>query len=184
MSSGYVNIWIDEIVPCLKDTSSGELKDTVVFRIETKSFLEKFNTNSGWHVNWGKIPKDVEVYALTLKDNISEIQGLIGLKKDDSAKAAYIHWACTAPHNNKHDTGNQRYVGVGGHLFALACEKSIEWGYDGAVHGFAANEKLLEHYVEKLHAEPLCMLHQYQFFIDEIHAQELLEVYNYEWKST
>lgn len=184
MSSGFVNIWIDEIVPCLKDTSSGELKDTVVFRIETRSFLDKFNMSSGWYVNWGKIPKDVEVYALVLKDDISEIQGLIGIKKDDSAKAAYIHWACTAPHNNKHDNGAQRYVGVGGHLFALACEKSIEWGYDGAVHGFAANEKLLEHYVEKLHAELLCMLHQYQFFIDEIHAQELLEVYNYEWKST
>lgn len=184
MSGGYVNVWIDEVVPCLRDTLSGELKDTVVFRVETRTFLNQFNTATGWYVNWAKIPRDVEVYALTLKDNISEIQGLIGLKKDDDAKAAYIHWACTAPQNNKYATGEQKFTGVGGHLFALACEKSIEWGYDGAVYGFAANKKLLLHYVEKLHAEALCMLHEYQFLVDEVHARELLEVYNYEWKAT
>mgnify|MGYP006990162738 CR=1 FL=1 len=33
---------------------------------------------------------------------------------------------------------NQKYVGVGGHLFAIAADKSIEWGYEGAIHGFAA----------------------------------------------
>ncbi len=49
----------------------------------------------------------------------------------------------TAPHNNKHECGNQKYIGVGGHLFAIAADKSIEWGYEWAVHGFAANEELL-----------------------------------------
>lgn len=184
MNNGLVNIWVDEIVPCLKETKTEEVKDTVVFRIETRSFLEQFNSRTGWYVNWAEVPKDVEVFAIALKDDISEIQGLIGLKKDNNAKAAYIHWACTAPHNNKHDNGTQKYVGVGGHLFALACEKSIEWGYGGTVHGFAANEKLLMHYVNVLHAEALCMLHQYQFFIDEHNARKLLEVYNYEWKVT
>ena len=46
-----------------------------------------------------------------------------------------------APHNNKHEFGSQKYVGVGGHLFAIAADKSIEWGYEGAIHGFAANEE-------------------------------------------
>ena len=38
-----VGIWLDEIVPCLKDTETGEIKETVVFRIESRSFLKNFN---------------------------------------------------------------------------------------------------------------------------------------------
>ena len=34
---GCLDIWIDEVVPCLKDTETGELKETVVFRIESRS---------------------------------------------------------------------------------------------------------------------------------------------------
>ena len=52
------------------------------------------------------------------------------------------------------------------------------------MHGFAANEELLKHYIDVFHAEYLGMLHQYQFFIDEEHAKELLEVYHYEWNET
>ena len=32
---GCLDIWIDEIVPCLKDTETGEIKDTVVFKIQS-----------------------------------------------------------------------------------------------------------------------------------------------------
>ncbi|GFI18738.1 hypothetical protein IMSAGC009_03915 [Lachnospiraceae bacterium] len=105
-------------------------------------------------------------------------------KNDINSHAVYLHWACTAPHNNKYEYGSQQYVGVGGHLFAIAVDKSVEWGYEGAVHGFAANEKLLKHYIDVFHAEYLGMLHQYQFFIDEQQAKELLEVYHYEWNET
>ena len=98
--------------------------------------------------------------------------------------AAYLHWACTAPHNNKLEIGSQKYVGVGGHLFAIAADKSIEWGYEGAVHGFALSEELLNHYIDVFKAEYLGMLHQYQFFIDEEQAKNLLEVYHYEWNET
>lgn len=72
--------------------------------------------------------------------------------------------------------------GVGGHLFPIAVDKSIQWGYEGVVHGFAANEELLKHYTDKFNAEYLGMLHQYQFFINEVEAGKLLEVYHYEWK--
>lgn len=66
-------------------------------------------------------------------------------------------------------------------MFAIAVEKSIEWGYEGIVHGFAANERLLKHYINVLNAEYLGMLHQYQFMINEEQAKKLLEVYHYEW---
>ena len=93
---------------------------------------------------------------MALKD-YNTIQGLVGINNDKDSHAVYLHWACTAPHNNKHEYGSQKYVGVGGHLFAIAADKSIEWGYEGAVHGFAANEE---------------------------QAKKLLEVYRYEWNET
>ena len=183
IEQGCIDIWIDEIVPCLKDTVTGDIKETVVFKIESRTYLKKFQKSNGWRINWNEIPKKVEVYALALKDD-NTIQGLAGVRNDKDSHAAYLQWACTAPHNNKHEFGNQKYVGVGGHLFAIAAEKSIEWGYEGAIHGFAANEELLRHYIDVFHAEYLGMLHQYQFFIDEEQAKNLLEVYHYEWNET
>ena len=183
VEQGCIDIWIDEIVPCLKDTQTGEIKETVVFKIESRAYLKKFRKSNGWHINWNEIPKNIEVYALALKDD-NTIQGLVGIKNDKDSHAVYLHWACTAPHNNKHEYGSQKYIGVGGHLFAIAADKSVEWGFEGAVHGFAANEELLKHYIDVFHAVYLGMLHQYQFFIDEEQAKELLEVYHYEWNET
>ena len=180
LKQGCINIWIDEIVPCLKDTVTGEMKETVVFKIESRSYLKQYTDQNGWQINWIELPADVEVYELALKDT-KEIQGLVAVKNDVNSRAAFLHWACTAPQNNKHDFGKQKYSGVGGHLFAIAADKSVQWGYEGAMHGFALNKELLEHYIETFNAEFLGMLHDYQFFINEINAKKLLEVYNYEW---
>ena len=180
LKQGCINIWIDEIVPCLKDTVTGEMKETVVFKIESRSYLKQYTEQNGWQINWTELPADVEVYELALKDT-KEIQGLVAVKNDVNSRAAFLHWACTAPQNNTHDFGKQKYSGVGGHLFAIAADKSVQWGYEGAMHGFALNKELLEHYIEKFNAEFLGMLHDYQFFINEINAKKLLEVYNYEW---
>lgn len=180
LETGCLDIWIDDIVPCLRDTETNELKDTVVFRIESRSYLKKFNSKNGWHIDWSRVPRDVEVYALAIHDT-NEIQGLVGIKNDKLAQAAYIHWACTAPHNNKYEFGTQKYSGVGGHLFAIAVDKSLQWGYEGVVHGFAANMKLVEHYKSKFGAFHLGRLHQYQVVIFQEEAKKLLEVYTYEW---
>ena len=180
LKQGCINIWIDEIVPCLKDTVTGEMKETVVFKIESRSYLKQYTEQNGWQINWIELPADVEVYELALKDT-KEIQGLVAVKNDVNSRAAFLHWACTAPQNNKHDFGKQKYSGVGGHLFAIAADKSVQWGYEGAMHGFALNKELLEHYIETFNAEFLGMLHDYQFFINETNAKKLLEVYNYEW---
>ena len=67
--SGCVDIWLDETVPCLKDTETGDIKETVVFKIESRSFLRKFKERDGWGINWIEVPNDVEVYALALKEN-------------------------------------------------------------------------------------------------------------------
>ena len=103
---------------------TGDIKETVVFKIESRTYLKKFQKANGWHINWNEIPKNVEVYALALKDD-NTIQGLVGVRNDKDSHAAYLHWACTAPQNNKHEFGSQKYVGVGGHLFAIAADKSF-----------------------------------------------------------
>ena len=180
IKQGCIDVWIDEIVPCLKDTTTGELKDTVAFKIESRSYLKNFKKKDGWHINWSQIPKDVEVYALALQET-NEIQGIVGIKRDDNAKAVYIHWACTAPQNNKHDFGTQKYEGVGGHLFAIAIDKSIEWGFDGVVYGYAANKELCDHYIQVFNAEHLGILHPYQIVVNSTDAKKILEVYSYEW---
>ena len=177
---GCVDIWLDEIVPCLKDTQTGEIKETVVFKIESRSFLKKFKEKDGWGINWIELPSDVEVYALALKEN-NEIQGLVGVKNDVDVEAAYLHWACSAPQNNKHKYGKQKYKGVGGHLFAIAVDKSIQWGYDGVIFGYALNKQLLIHYIEVLGCSHLGILHQYQFMLSPLNAKKLLETYTYEW---
>ena len=67
LDQGKVDIWIDEIVACLKDTETGEIHETVVFRIESRSFLKEFQESNGWHINWNQIPLDIEVYSLGLR---------------------------------------------------------------------------------------------------------------------
>lgn len=179
---GQINIEIDELVACLRDTLSNKEEPTVVFKIESRSFLSKYNKQTGWHINWSKLPSDVDIYALaTSADN--QIQGLIALHNDILNDAIYIHWACTAPHNNIHDFGSKKYSGVGGHLFAIAAEKSFEQGHSGYIYGFANNKDTLAHYVNTLNALPFAAMHPYQFIIDEDNARNLIEVYNYEWNN-
>ena len=66
-------------------------------------------------------------------------------------------------------------------LTALFQKKPLEYGYDGFMYGFAANEKLMKHYVDKLNAEEIGILHPYQFAIDEENAKQIMEVYDYVW---
>lgn len=182
MHSGNIDIWIDEIVPCLIDTTTEEVKETVVFKIESRSYLKNFTKKKGWHINWFDIPDNVDVYALALRDSL-EIQGIIGLIDDNNAQAVYMFWACAAPQNNKHDFGTQKYKGVGGHLFAVAADISKKHGYGGAMHGYAANKELLCHYMDVFGAQYLGAQHLYHFFVSEKQASQLLEVYSYEWKN-
>lgn len=180
--NGIIDVEIDTFTPCLRDTRTGEIVRTTVSKITSKTALKQYNEKTGWNVNWAKTPKNVDVYALRVQGN-DAVQGLVGIKNDPDAQAVYIHWASTAPGNNKQlNNGRQDYEGVGGHLFAIAAQTSIDLGYGGYMHGFAANKKVLEHYIDKLGATYLGMLHPYHFAIDEKAAKKLLEVYSYEWK--
>ncbi len=177
---GYISVIIDELTTCLKDNMTGELVDTEVIRVRRSSFLQKYNKRNGWYVNWAKLVSASEIYALVIKGTV-DIQGLVSIQNNDDARATYIQWMCTAPQNNKELTPEPRYTGVGGHLFAIAAKCSFDAGYRGDIFGFAANEKLLQHYVGKLGATEIRMLHKYHFGIFEEESRELMEVYRYDW---
>lgn len=175
-----ITFTIDTLTPCLKETSTGEIFETEVVRLKRKSFLAKFNKRTGWYVNWSKFDEE-EIYALVLKGTV-DVQGLIAIRYDDSAKATYIVWACTAPWNNKVKTGTQTYQGVGGHLFAIAAELSFKHGYEGYVFGDAVNKEVLQHYIENLGAAQIYSRSGLnRFMIEGENTQKLMEVYNYEW---
>ena len=178
--NGCVDIWLDEMVPCLKDLETGSIEETFVFKIESRSVLRKYNSSNGWGIDWVKVPLNVDVFALALKRN-NEVQGLIALKKDSDIRAVYLHWACTAPRNNIYLFGKKKYSGVGGHLFAIAVDMSFKWGFDGFVYGFALNRELLNHYIAFLGCSFVGILHPYHFLIEPSAAQKLLENYTYEW---
>ncbi len=172
--------WIDTMTPCLKDAETGEIVDTEVIRIRRSSFLRKYNRKNGWYVNWNELLKENEIYALVIHGSVN-IQGLLAVRPDVSMASAFVTWMCAAPENNPEMTLQKKYEGVGGHLFAIAAQCSFNYGFEGAISGFAADRKLMEHYCKVFDAEPICMLHPYQIFISEAGGARIKEVYDYEW---
>ena len=177
-----VTVEIDEITPCLKDVLTGDIIETEVLQVQRVSFLKKFNKRNGWYIDWAKLAKDCEIYALVIAGTV-DIQGLVAIQPHKESCSAYITWMVAAPHNNKDLVGQQKYYGVGGHLFAVAIRKSIEYGFDGCVMGYAASEKLLQHYTKWFGAEYIGMLHRYQFMIEGVSARKVVEEYVYEWSN-
>ena len=175
-----INVWIDEFTPCLKDARTDRLVDTEVIKINHRTFLAEHNIKNGWHINWGELLKENEIYALVVKGSM-DIQGLVALAPNKDYGCVYVTWMCAAPHNSKLFCEKPKYLGVGGHLFAIAAQRSKECGFDGVIMGFAANKKLLEHYCDVFNAEYIGILHNYQFIIGEDDAYNILEVYDYEW---
>ncbi len=172
---------IDEFTPCLKDCETGELFQTEVVELKRKSFLAHFHSKNGWYVNWSKFPKSVRVFALVLKGTM-DIQGLIAVSPNDEADSLFIHWACTAPQNNIHKYGNQKYSGVGGHLFAIAAELSMRYGYGGRIYGYAMDQEIYHYYINKFGAEPLPRsIHPYGIYFNGEKTRKIREVYDYEW---
>ena len=166
-----INVIIDEFTPCLKDAKTGELVQTEVIRIKRKTFLRKYNRKTGWYINWASLITENEIYALVVEGSV-DIQGLVAVAPDKNTNALYITWMCASPDNNKLLSEDVKYFGVGGHLFAIAAQKSLEYGFGGFMYGFAANQNLLQHYVEVFNGEIIAMLHPYQFAIDEENAKE------------
>ena len=176
--NGIINIEFDEFVPCLKDAEIGEIFQTEVREL-TKSEYSRFKEADGWNIDWSDIPDGEQVLGVYLK-NDTEPQGLIAIRKDKGG--VYLSYASTAPINNKLlNNGKQKFIGVGGHLFAAAIEESVKAGNEtGCIYGYAANQEVLNHYIENFGAVHLPITHEYQFIIDGEAAEQILSKYNFE----
>ena len=174
---------IDELVPCLINTVTGDVVETEVIKITRKTFLSKFNAKSGWYTNWKELSKNCDIYALVIKGSV-DIQGLIAmdLEKSSDMQAGFISWAVAAPWNNPEQTDEKRYNGVGGHLIAIAAEWAERNGYGNIVTGFCRNINIMNHFINSHGAEFLdTRLHPYHIIFDTDASLRIREVYDYEW---
>ena len=163
-------IQIDTFTPCLEDTRTGEFKSTIYSRASQ----EELSLLRGWNFDW-QHPSlaEAEIYKLCLKGS-KNIEGLVAVTRFDRDKAVYVNLAESAPHNLGKD---KRYSGVGGHLFAIAAQRSKDLGYGGFFFMDAKNRELVQHYQEALGATLLGIPHEYRMFVDEEAAEKLLSVY-------
>ena len=61
---GAIDVIIDNITPCLKDNTTGDIIETEVLRVKRKSFLTKFNKKNGWYTNWGLNAPSLPLYDI------------------------------------------------------------------------------------------------------------------------
>lgn len=139
-----IDIIIDRFTDCLVERETGAILETNFIRIEEPIKKKRY---AGWKFDWRQTQKDgYYVYELSIKGS-SVVEGRISLKIDGGV--ADIDIVETAPHNYGH---RGKYEGVGGHLFAIACQISKEAGCDGFV-AFNAKSNLVEYYIKTLNAK-------------------------------
>jgi hypothetical protein len=170
-----VDIEIDRFTPCLYDVNSGENINTE-YSLASQQELSGLR-KKGWLFNWrDKSLKNSDVYKLTLQGN-NTIQGLVAIEKQDRNTAYHLSLAESAPHNKGI---MKQYEGVGGHLFAIAAQKSVESGFGGFIYFEAKSRELVRHYEDAFGAHLIGMPHEYSMVIDEESAQKLLQAYTLE----
>lgn len=138
-----VDVLIDRITDCLIDTRTGEEVETEYRKRETPIRPKDYK---GWKFDWSITEKNgYDIYELFLIDD-DTVQGRISVKVDGGV--ADVEIVETAPHNYSH---KGIYTGVGAHLFAIACQVSLDAGCDGVV-AFTSKSDLVEYYMERLNA--------------------------------
>ncbi len=160
-----VDIQIDMLTDCLIERISGNVVST---EYSVRSTPIKKKDYKGWRFNWNTAQNDdYAIYELFVRGD-STVQGRISLKIDGGV--ADVDIVETAPHNFGHAG---KYVGVGGHLFAIACQISIEAGCDGVV-AFTSKSGLVDYYKKELGA---IELYPRRMVIFEEAAQVLIDKY-------
>lgn len=160
-----VDILIDEFTDCLVKRSTGEQVETE-YRLRTIPI--KLKDYKDWKFDWSKTQKNgYNIYELFLiEDDL--VQGRISLRIDGGV--ADVDIVENAPHNYGHAG---KYQGVGGHLFAIACQVSMEAGCGGYV-AFTAKSDLIAYYGKVLNAQ---VARGQRMYIDEAAANILLDKY-------
>lgn len=160
-----VDIQIDRLTDCLVERETGNVVGTKY--VERNTTITKKECR-GWKFDWSKTQKNgYTVYELFVEGD-DTVQGRISLTIDGGV--AEVDIVESAPHNYGH-TG--KYEGIGGHLFAIACQISIEAGCDGFV-AFTAKTNLVEYYKRTLKAQ---IIKGNRMYLDEEAANILIDKY-------
>ncbi len=165
-----MDVLIDQFTRCLVEVETGRLVDTIF----TKTAKRELRGLQGWAFDWTAPDlKDAEIYKLCVMGQF-EIEGLVALQYMERDRAVYVQLAESAPHNRGN---NKRYGGVGGHLFAIAAQKSVDAGFGGFFFMDAKNMELVRHYQDNLGAHWIGLAHEYRMVVEEDAAARLLAVY-------
>lgn len=139
----HLNIEIDKLTNSIENVITGESFETEFRRVTSKEIKKK-----EWLFDWHKElkEKNCQVFKMTTVENKNIIQGLISQIIEDKYITANL------VENAKFNRGKAKiYLGVGGNLFAYACLKSKELGFEGYV-GFTAKTSLIDYYAKTLGA--------------------------------
>jgi hypothetical protein len=165
-----VDIFIDLFTECLEDRKTRK-KVLTRFDLITNIADLKNSKRQGWNFNWIVPYRDgYDIYRLRIIDE-ERVEGLIALKPSKEKQAVVIDIIESAPHNIGK---NGEYIGVGAHLFAIACLISLKSGYEGFV-CFTAKTNLIEHYQETLGAQQIG--NSQDMFLNTAAALKLISIY-------
>ena len=160
-----IDVVIDELTDCLVRREDNVIVETEYKKLNNPIKKKDF---SGWKFDWRKPQKDgYDVYELFIKGN-SNVEGRIAL----TLKPGYVE-VDIIESNPKNIGSEGEYIGVGGHLFAIACLISFNNGCDGYV-AFTAKTNLIDHYIKSLGAN---VLSDQRLCIEESAARELVNKY-------
>lgn len=163
-----IDIEIDGLTDCLIEIATGEMFSTE-YHLRTTPIPRA--EHKGWNFTWSRVDPRCDVYELFL-ENDPVVQGRIAVipQKD------YVEgiWIESAPHNMKHNDIQGKFRGVGGHLFAIGCQASIDNGTNGFL-AFTAKTNLVDHYRDMMGAKQIG--NSLRMYIDEAAAQVLIEKY-------
>ena len=168
-----IALQIDKLTPCLIERATGKIFNTV-FKLTTNSDVKSLQSK-GWLFDWSNLEvEDANIYKLTL-ENGEDIQGLIATKV--TTGSVYVALVESAPHNLG---ANKKYVGVGGHLFAIAIKLSLKNDFGGFIHFDTKNMELVEHYTKLLGAKHIGGFHEYRMIVDVDEAKIVMDKYTLE----
>ncbi|HET7627386.1 MAG TPA: hypothetical protein VFK44_03260 [Bacillales bacterium] len=152
--------------------NSGEIYATDYGQVH-QTELKKVNRLNGWNgFDWASYLKNENcfLYKLRVKGDPS-IQGLICMEPMEGW--VEVRLAESAPWNI--GSKEQFFVGVGSHLFALACRKSFELGFEGFV-AFHAKSQLIGYY-QKTFGAMVIDRRTRRMVINTAHADILVQTY-------
>lgn len=161
----HVNIEIDQLTNSIENVITGESFETEFSRVSNKE-IKKKDWLFDWHLEVKE--KNCQVFKMTTVENRNIIQGLVSLIIEDK----YI--TVNLVENAKFNRGKGKvYRGVGGNLFAFACQRSMDMGLGGFI-GFIAKTSLVKYYQETLGAE---LAIGQRMFITDVSAEKLIYQY-------